>query len=144
VSLCASCGADLSGGWWYCDNVCKQAAYRDRKQFGDRWEEPQFVAERRRNRDRRYRTALFERWERHGFAPDGEIAAALHGGARWADVEELFGRFATEREMEALLRDDRIRKLLLKALVTDSEEEASAALAIARRLHRNGVTRKRR
>jgi hypothetical protein len=45
-------------------------------------------------------------------------------------------------QAEMLLRDDRTRKLLLKALVTDSDEEASTALAIARRLHRDGVTTK--
>jgi hypothetical protein len=121
-------------GQAYCDNVCKQAAYRDRKRLGDRWDEPAARADRRRNRDRRYRTKLFENWERFGYS-DGKW---FHSGVRWDDVKALFGGFVPDDQAELLLNDDRVRKLLVKALVTDSEDEASAALAIARRLHRKG------
>jgi hypothetical protein len=134
---CRSCGAELEAGAYtafgheYCDNVCKQAAYRDRKLLGDRWDAPGARGVRRRNRDRRYRTKVFEGWERFGYS-DGSL---FHRGVKWDDVKMLFGGFVPEEQAELLLRDDRIRKLLAKALVTDSEDEASTALAIARRLH---------
>lgn len=148
MSACRSCGAELSIGAYetqlYCDDVCKQAAYRDRKDYGDRWEQPGFRAARRANRDRRYRDELFRKWKTHGYS----VNRFDIWGARWEDVKELFGDFAVPPESakraEQLLDDERTRKLLVKALVTDSEDEASTALAIARRLYRNGVTGKGR
>jgi hypothetical protein len=44
------------------------------------------------------------------------------------------GRFA-----ERLLEDPKVRALLCKALVTDSESEAGTALAAARKLHKKAV-----
>jgi hypothetical protein len=44
------------------------------------------------------------------------------------------GRFA-----ERLLEDPKIRALLCRALVTDSESEAGTALAAARKLHRKAI-----
>jgi len=40
------------------------------------------------------------------------------------------------QQAERLLDDPKIRALLCRALVTDSDDEASTALAAARRLHR--------
>jgi hypothetical protein len=40
------------------------------------------------------------------------------------------------RRAERLLDDPKIRAMLVRALVTDSDDEAATALAAARRLHR--------
>jgi hypothetical protein len=103
----------------YCDDACRQAAHRDRQRRPNDWESPMLMARRRRNRDLR-------EWARD---QRDDLSAWVRDALACLDRDGV---------TDELLEDERIRKVLLLALVTDSDDEADTALQLARKLHREG------
>jgi hypothetical protein len=142
---CRACGKALGGlirsgmAQQYCAPACRKAGQRARERDPDGWERDQ-AARDRRKRARERREA---KWQRDF---DERMAAFQAGAERMrklsdAEFQEEQLRAAggvsrSERDSgERLLSDPKVRKLLARALVTDSDEEAATALAMARRLH---------
>lgn len=124
----------------YCNATCRVNGRRDRLKDPEGWQRDTARLERReRARERRKAKeqaewAEFERGvQRMGQLQDAEFDRMLREAQGYLDT-------ANGRRQERHLDNPKIRALLVRALVSDSEHEATACLAAARRIQAKAVT----